>query len=74
MRRKSLGQIFFIPVVLAVLSAAGLVAALVGDDLWDALSWLTLAVPAVICVYFPVWRPTLKSAAAKHVLPGKRKG
>ena len=63
MRRQTLKQIFVVPVVLAVLSAAGLVSALLGDHLWDALSWLTLAIPAVVCIYFPFWRPTVKTVA-----------
>lgn len=38
-------QVFAIPLVLAVLSLVGLVAALTGDGLRDALSWATLTVP-----------------------------
>jgi hypothetical protein len=50
--RQSLSQMFFVPAALALLSAVGLVAALVGDGAWDALSWLTLAAPAAVPVYF----------------------
>lgn len=50
-RRQSLRQIFAIPTVLALLSAVGLVSALVGDGVWDVLSWLTLAVPIAIGAY-----------------------
>ncbi len=50
--RQSLSQMFSVPAVLALLSAVGLVAALVGDGAWDALSWLTLAAPAAVPVYF----------------------
>lgn len=31
--------------VLAALTAAGLLCALFGDGLWDAVSWVVLAVP-----------------------------
>jgi hypothetical protein len=31
------------PLLLALCSAAGLLAALLGDDLWDALGWTLLA-------------------------------
>ena len=50
--RQSLSQMFSVPAVLALLSAVGLIAALVGDGAWDALSWLTLAAPAAVPVYF----------------------
>ncbi|WP_181418705.1 hypothetical protein [Aquipseudomonas alcaligenes] len=39
---------FAIPVLLAVLGAAGLFAALLGDGGWDALAWLGLGLPAVL--------------------------
>ena len=39
---------FAIPALLAVLGAAGLFAALLGDGAWDALAWLGLGLPAVI--------------------------
>lgn len=66
MRNQSLRQIFTIPCVLAVLSAVGLTAALLGDDVWDAFSWLALAIPAVICFYFPIWRSLSKTAPARR--------
>ena len=51
-RRQTNGQIFAIPMVLGVLSIIGLVSALVGDGIWDGVSWLTLAVPILLCGYF----------------------
>ena len=39
---------FAIPVLLAVLGAAGLFAALLGDGGWDALAWLGLGLPALL--------------------------
>lgn len=50
-RRQSLRRIFAVPLLLALLSAVGLVSALVGDGVWDVLSWLTLAVPIAIGAY-----------------------
>ena len=38
------------PIALGVLGLAGLVAALVGDGLLDALSYLSLAVPLVVII------------------------
>ncbi|QUS39717.1 hypothetical protein RPMA_13360 [Tardiphaga alba] len=52
--RQSLMQIFAVPLLLALLSIAGLASALFGDDLWDAVSWLTLGVPLLTGVYFAI--------------------
>jgi hypothetical protein len=41
-------QIWFPPVLLALLTAVGLVSALLGDGIWDALSWLTLGAPIAV--------------------------
>ena len=54
--RQSLWQIFAVPLLLALLSIAGLASALFGDDLWDAMSWLTLGAPLVIAAYFVIRR------------------
>jgi Fe2+ transport system protein B len=51
-RRQTNGQIFAIPIVLGVLSIVGLVSALVGDGVWDGVSWVTLAFPILLCGYF----------------------
>jgi hypothetical protein len=51
--RQTVGQILLIPAVLSVLSAGGLIFALVEDGVWDVLSWAALSIPIallVICV------------------------
>ncbi|MFA5496162.1 MAG: hypothetical protein WC247_15465 [Porticoccaceae bacterium] len=50
-QRQSLWAIFRVPVLLAVLSIIGLVSALVGDELWDVLSWVMLGVPIVLIAW-----------------------
>jgi hypothetical protein len=45
-------RVFAIPLQLALLSAIGLLAALIGDDLWDALSWLGLGVPVAVILWY----------------------
>lgn len=40
-----LRAIFAIPAVLALLSLIGLVAALIGDGVWDMVGWLGLLAP-----------------------------
>lgn len=50
-QRKAGGRIFRWPLLLGVLTAVGLVVALVGDDIWDALSWLTLTTPIAAALW-----------------------
>lgn len=54
--RQSLGTIFLVPATVAVASCAGLVSALLGDGLWDGLSWLALSVPVAVVVWFALRR------------------
>lgn len=42
---------FGIPLMIGALSAAGLFSALLGDGLWDAVSWLGLGIPSVLAVW-----------------------
>lgn len=51
-RRQTNKQIFAVPIVLGGLSTIGLVSALVGDGVWDGLSWVTLGIPILLCAYF----------------------
>ncbi|WP_421683393.1 hypothetical protein HKW98_02415 [Stutzerimonas urumqiensis] len=39
---------FLLPLLIALLSGAGLIVALFGDGAWDMLSWLGLGIPAVL--------------------------
>jgi hypothetical protein len=41
-------QIFRIPLAIAAITAFGLLSALLGDGVWDALSWIALAAPVCI--------------------------
>jgi hypothetical protein len=40
------------PIALAVLSAIGLVAGLVGDGMLDAISWFGLGLPVAVCLWY----------------------
>jgi hypothetical protein len=51
-RHRTLGQIFAAPIVVGALSIVGLVAALIGDGWWDALSWLSLTLPVLLYFFF----------------------
>ncbi|MDT3687658.1 MAG: hypothetical protein RO009_21740 [Pseudorhodoplanes sp.] len=52
MKRRSLLQVFGIPILLGVLSGVGHLSALLGDDLWDGLSWLALGVPCAVIAWY----------------------
>lgn len=54
-RSRATWRIFVWPGVIAVLGAAGLFAALLGDGLWDTLAWLGLGIPAVLGIR-GLWR------------------
>ncbi|WHS60968.1 hypothetical protein [Pseudomonas sp. G2-4] len=47
-RQSSFWKVFGIPVVIGVLSAAGLFSALLGDGAWDAVAWVGLGVPTAL--------------------------
>ena len=47
-RHSNFWKVFSTPLVIALLSAAGLFAALLGDGIWDGLSWIGLGVPAIL--------------------------
>lgn len=47
-RQSSFWKVFGIPLAIGLLSAAGLFAALLGDGLWNSLSWVGLGIPAAI--------------------------
>jgi hypothetical protein len=55
-------MIFRWPLLLAVSSLVGLVSALVGDEFFDLVSWLTLGVPLVLVA--GVW---LRLRRARHL-------
>ncbi|MEZ1318538.1 hypothetical protein QIW53_21160 [Pseudomonas fluorescens] len=49
-RQSNFWKVFASPTLIALLTAAGLFAALLGDGAWDALSWLGLGVPAIFAL------------------------
>ncbi|ULA65997.1 MAG: hypothetical protein LZF62_40037 [Nitrospira sp.] len=55
-------RIWGIPIAIGVVSAVGLLSALLGDGLWDALSWITLTIPIAV----PLWYVVRSSAHARH--------
>lgn len=54
--KGSFWHVWTVPVILAILSLIGLIAALVGDGLLDGVSWLTLGIPLAVIGWY-VYRP-----------------
>jgi hypothetical protein len=51
---RSAWAVFRWPLLVGVICGAGLGLALVGDGVWDGLSWLALSLPIVLAVVY--WR------------------
>ena len=49
-------RVFGWPILLALFGAIGLISALLGDDVWDVLSWAGLAAPVLVLAWH-VLRP-----------------
>lgn len=48
---STFGRVFGIPALLALLSSIGLISALVGDGVYDIVSWLGLGIPIIVILY-----------------------
>lgn len=57
-------SIFFMPVLLGLASAVGLVSALLADGFWDALSWATLGAPLLAVLWALKYRRRRAPGAA----------
>jgi len=53
-------QIWAMPVLLAILTLVGLVAALLGDGVWDLVSSVTLGAPVAVGLWFSMRRTPSK--------------
>ncbi len=48
---KTLRQVFAMPLLLAAFTLIGLLSALLGDGIWDFISWLTLGFLIAVVAY-----------------------
>jgi hypothetical protein len=53
---RSPSQIWAMPILLAILTAIGLVAALLGDGVWDLVSSVTLGAPVLVAAWYGLRR------------------
>ena len=51
LRKGPRGGVFGIPALIATISLVGLVSALVGDEMLDVLSWITLGIPVAVMLW-----------------------
>lgn len=56
---KTFSQIWGMPIILALLTTFGLLAALLATGIWHWLSWLTMSLPLYV-----VWRAWRKAPAS----------
>nr|WP_082770496.1 hypothetical protein [Bradyrhizobium sp. CCH5-F6] len=49
---RSAWDVFRVPLLVGLVCAAGLGLALVGDGIWDGLSWLALSLPVALVVFY----------------------
>ena len=70
-RALSPRRIWGAPAALGVLSLVGLVAALVADGWGDALSWVALAVPAIVCAR-ALWQRRAAAPSVPGSVPARR--
>ena len=45
-------QIWGMPIAIGVMSAVGLISALLGDGIWDTVSWIALAIPVAVILWY----------------------
>jgi hypothetical protein len=49
---RSFAKIYGAPTALAIVSIVGLLSALLGDGIWDAVSWVSLDIPLAVIIWF----------------------
>jgi hypothetical protein len=54
--KSSTRKIYALPTVITGVSGVGLVFALLGDGIWDVMSWLAVGLPLGVVAW--VWRTT----------------
>jgi len=57
------GPIWTAPIVLGLLTIVGLISALVGDGVWDALSAITLGIVTAVGAWYGLRRPKKRHGA-----------
>ena len=56
-------QIFAAPLAIAIITALGLTTALLGDGVWDWISWAALSLPVAVAVVY--WQLSARRAETR---------
>jgi hypothetical protein len=67
-------HVFGVPMLLGALSAIGLVSALLGDGVWDLLSWTALGAPVAVIVRYVWLADSGNGASIARARGGDKKG
>lgn len=51
-RKNSFRKLWGKPFIIGIITLIGLLSALIGDYLWDGLSWLMLSIPVLVVLFF----------------------
>ena len=54
--KQSAQKVWGAPILFGVLTTVGLISALLGDGVWDALSAVTLGIPVAACAWYGLKR------------------
>jgi hypothetical protein len=49
---NSFSRLWLRPILIALLSFSGLIAALAGDGIWDLYSWIALGIPVALMIKY----------------------
>ena len=58
---RTFRQVWLVPIVMALLTLFGLLAALLGVGIWHWLAWTALVVPLWVCLWYGYLRQDLKA-------------
>lgn len=50
--KSNFWKVWGMPIIIGIFSGIGLISALTGDDIWDAVSWLALGFPVAVSFWF----------------------
>ena len=45
-------RVWVAPSSMGLITVMGLICALLGDGVWDMLSWVALAIPVALCIFY----------------------
>jgi len=59
-------RVWPIPILLGIVTCVGLLAALVADGIWDAVSWIGLGMPVAVAAWFAWLAPRRRAGEGRE--------